>query len=69
MCVRGGYLEEDLIRDPVGLRRYIDSGTHTATQNLMPMLDLQVVQRYLKSHLVTRSLIGIKKRETRRSRY
>jgi hypothetical protein len=36
MCVRGGYLEEDLIRDPVGLRRYVDSGTHAATQNLMP---------------------------------
>jgi hypothetical protein len=53
MGVRGGYLEEDLIRDPVGLRRYVDSGTHAATQNLMPSTSSN---RYytLRSHVETR---------------
>jgi hypothetical protein len=53
MCVRGGYLEEDLIRDPVGLRRYVDSSTHAATQNLMPSTSSN---RYytLCSHVETR---------------
>ena len=53
MCVRGGYLEEDLIQDPVGLCRYVDSGTHAATQNLMPSTSSN---RYytLCSHVETR---------------
>jgi hypothetical protein len=31
MCVRGGYLEADLIQDPVGLRMCVESRTRAAT--------------------------------------
>jgi hypothetical protein len=52
MCVRG-YLEEDLIQDPVGLRKYVDSGTRAATQNLMPSTSSNKYYT-LGSHVETR---------------